>query len=241
MPNRLTRTERKWAYLYLVARDGEYCLDCKLGIEELTRSLEIDHIDEDAENWDPDNLALRCHSCNASKSNRARSHAQLGMLSTNGHSPSVKTLGSATRKSSSRRHKMQPDSAGPSTDFVSSPCVQKCVCVCDKTPCVCDRTDVPGSRNMQARRRAIDSESGSPEMHANGLYEDLFRKWIVDYVQSHAWIARKDALNAGAELTGGSPMSMRRYLDKLTSIAGPLVERKDGVGKVVIVSRFGQE
>jgi len=94
---------------------------------------------------------------------------------------------------------------------------------------------------MRARRGAIDFESGSPEMHANGLYEDKARSWLVDLVAAHGEVLKRDAINAGAEFVGCSPMTIRRYIDKLTSLFGPLVETRDAAGRVVIVTRFGHQ
>ena len=118
---------------------------------------------------------------------------------------------------------------------------------------MCDNTDVrnrtddpnspdgPGSANMRARRGAIDFESGSPEMHANGLYEDKARSWLVELVAARGDVLKRDAINAGAEFVGCSPMTIRRYIDKLTSLVGPLRETRDAASRIVIVTRFGHE
>lgn len=54
---------RFWAYRFLVARDGERCLICQKG-PAAKRQLEIDHIDNNPLNDNPDNLCLLCGSCN---------------------------------------------------------------------------------------------------------------------------------------------------------------------------------
>ena len=240
MPRRLPKSERKWVYRLLVERDGEWCQDCKLTPADLTLgTLDIDHVDEDEENWDEDNLALRCRSCNVAKGNRARSHSQIDMFPNNPNGPRP-TAHPTARKSVGRSR------AGGGSQ--SSPGVETCVCA----KCVCEHTDVlnrtdvpnspdgPGSANMRARRGAIDFESGSPEMHANGLYEDKARSWLVDMVAAHEALLKRDAINSGAEYVGCSPATIRRYIDKLTSLLGPLRETRDEAGRVVIVSRFGQ-
>jgi len=234
-PRRLAKNERAWAYRFLVARDGEHCRDCKLTPADLTLGyLDIDHVDENDENWEPENLALRCRSCNVAKQNRARSHTQIGVFP-NGPNGARPTAFPTARESVGRGR--------PGGGSQSSPGVE--TCVCDR--CVCDNTDVrnspaaPGSANMRARRGAIDFESGSPEMHANGLYEDKARSWLVDLVAAHGEVLKRDAINAGAEFVGCSPMTIRRYIDKLTSLFGPLVETRDAAGRVVIVTRFGHQ
>lgn len=58
-----TKSERLWAYRYLVARDGELCLICERRPSRRI-SLDIDHIDNNPKNDDPDNLCLLCPSCN---------------------------------------------------------------------------------------------------------------------------------------------------------------------------------
>ncbi len=62
--NRWSRNTYNWAYRFICLRDGERCIICgvkpRLGIK-----LEIDHIDGDISNSDPDNLCLLCkkHNC----------------------------------------------------------------------------------------------------------------------------------------------------------------------------------
>ena len=62
MPKRLHPRNRKHVYTALVQRQGgEYCGSCsRRGVP-----LEIHHLDGDAEDWRPENLALWCRSCNA--------------------------------------------------------------------------------------------------------------------------------------------------------------------------------
>jgi len=94
---------------------------------------------------------------------------------------------------------------------------------------------------MRARRGAIDFESGSPEMHANGLYEGKFGSWLLEMVAAHGELLKREAINSGAQYVGCSPATVLRYIGKLTSLLGPLRQVRDEVGRVVIVSRFGHE
>lgn len=103
--------------------------------------------------------------------------------------------------------------------------------------CVRERAKdrVQESGMAAARRYAIDSASGSPEMQANNLYERSFRRWLIEYLEGHGSITKKEAVNSGAEFTGGSTTTMGRYLDKLTSMLGPLMLSRDDAGIEVIV------
>lgn len=76
MARRLGEKSRLWCYRYLVIRDGERCHYC--GASPATRNngnvslvLEINHIDQDPWNWQPDNLDLACKGCNLAQRNRA--------------------------------------------------------------------------------------------------------------------------------------------------------------------------
>lgn len=71
MPRRWGVNTRLWAYRFLVIRDGEKCQDCGL-IPTTQNSLDIDHLDGNQLNGDPDNLQLLCRSCNVAKENKSR-------------------------------------------------------------------------------------------------------------------------------------------------------------------------
>ena len=62
MPNRFQINTHDMAYRFLVARDGEHCLACGKAPPKV--ELEIDHLDNNPKNWDPDNLHLLCRLCN---------------------------------------------------------------------------------------------------------------------------------------------------------------------------------
>ena len=82
-PRRWGPNTRAWAYRYLVLRDGEQCAIChatpttrneSLAHRPTTQNtLDIDHIDGNPNNNDPDNLRLLCRRCNVTAANRPRS------------------------------------------------------------------------------------------------------------------------------------------------------------------------
>lgn len=71
MPRRYGVNTRLWVYRYLVLRDGEQCARC-FETPTTQNKLDIDHIDGDHWNHDPDNLRLLCRSCNVALENSAR-------------------------------------------------------------------------------------------------------------------------------------------------------------------------
>ncbi len=83
-------------------------------------------------------------------------------------------------------------------------------------------------------KEAIPYHQGSPEMQANAVYEVRYRRWILEYVKATGFIPKKEAINAGAEVVGCNPSSAARYLCKLTSMVGPLIEGKDATGQEIV-------
>ena len=86
----------------------------------------------------------------------------------------------------------------------------------------------------QFTKETIDYQSGSTEMQANSLFETKYRKWIIDNVIIKGEFLKEDAINSGAEEVGCSPITTRRYLQKLTSSSGVFYETTNGFGQVVI-------
>ncbi len=66
MPKRFTVKQHATVYQFIVARDGEYCLIChvchKIPLPNVP--LEIDHADNNPDNWQPENLHLVCKNDN---------------------------------------------------------------------------------------------------------------------------------------------------------------------------------
>lgn len=102
--------------------------------------------------------------------------------------------------------------------------------MCDKNVCVSDNGQ-PGTRTV---RELVDYTQGSPEMKANSYFEVAFRQWILKEIKDKYAIEKKEATSTGAEIVGCSPMTVGRYIDKLTSNAGPLQEIKDLTGAKIL-------
>ena len=58
MANRFSIRQHDIAYRFIAARDGQHCLICKK--KPPATKLQIDHADNNPENWDPENLHLLC-------------------------------------------------------------------------------------------------------------------------------------------------------------------------------------
>lgn len=81
MPRRWGKLAHLFAYRYLVERDGEQCARCfntPTALKEkdptALNTLDIDHIDGNIYNREPDNLRLLCRRCNVTLGNQARSN-----------------------------------------------------------------------------------------------------------------------------------------------------------------------
>lgn len=83
-------------------------------------------------------------------------------------------------------------------------------------------------------KEAISYPEGSPEMQANYLYELDFRNWLLSKIRDQGGFSREDAINAGAEIVGCSPSTTGKYLAKLVSSEGPLIESRDMLGSKIL-------
>jgi len=101
------------------------------------------------------------------------------------------------------------------------------VCVC-----VCDKVQSEGQPNTRIAKTEFNYQDGSPEMRANQFYETSFRTWVLE--QCKTGILKNEAINEGAELFGCSPSTTKRYLAKLTSRSGPIVEGRDALGHITL-------
>jgi len=62
MANRFQIRQHEIAYNFIAARDGEYCLICRKKPPAV--KLQIDHADNNPDNWNPENLHLLCQKHN---------------------------------------------------------------------------------------------------------------------------------------------------------------------------------
>jgi len=224
-PRRWSKKTRAWAYSYLVLRDGEQCAICHatptaqnksstaqnkkgLGTTPIVSStaqprvsttqnkkdlrtsslvsstahntLDIDHIDGNPKNDNPDNLRLLCRRCNVATSDRLHP----------------------------RKHY--------SSDLR-------------------ERERKEGRPSTRIARKDANYREGSSEMQANLLYEVPFRRWLMHKVTTEGSYDRTTAIAEGAERVGCSPLTTARYITKLTSPSGPLMEMDDALYHRILV------
>jgi hypothetical protein len=101
-----------------------------------------------------------------------------------------------------------------------------------------ERERSEGRPATRIAKQDANYREGSPEMQASLLYEDRFRRWVIARVIQRGSYDYASAVNAGAEVTGCSPLTTRRYLDKLTSEDGPLDKIKDALGHRVLILKL---
>lgn len=83
--------------------------------------------------------------------------------------------------------------------------------------------------NYKKNPRLSDAQPGqmtSPvvqtaEFDKSRIVEPMFRKWLEKRMKAERRVLKDDALNAGAEYSGCSPLTTQRYLNKLISSVGP--------------------
>jgi hypothetical protein len=88
--------------------------------------------------------------------------------------------------------------------------------------------DTRGAMTFQLRKIRTVDDTESPrtssfEMLRNLYAEPRFRVWLWRQVMKRGVMRLSDAVNAGAEHSGCSPQTARRYIDKMCSAEGPLM------------------
>ena len=101
--------------------------------------------------------------------------------------------------------------------------------------CVCVRERKEGKPGTRIARKDANYREGSSEMQANLLYEVRFRRWLMRKVTTEGGYDRTTAIAEGAELVGCSPATTARYITKLTSPSGPLMEMDDALYHRILI------
>lgn len=174
MANRFQVNQHRLAYSFIASRDGDYCLICKAGPNQV--QLQIDHADNDPYNWEPHNLHLLC-----------------------------------------QEHNLQ---------FRGVPVAEKLQIIeSHSAKNMCGRERTYGSISTKLAKDMVDYGSGSVEMRANNMFEPVYTEWLLQNLP----MPKREAINSGAHVAGCSPATCERYLNKLTSAAGPLNEFRNGM------------
>ena len=81
----------------------------------------------------------------------------------------------------------------------------------------------------------VSYRDGESSMQANAFLQAAWGRWLAHQLEERGFIPRKEAINGGAYVTGGNPVTIARYLNPAISPQGPLEEFKDeNTGEVLI-------
>lgn len=271
MPKRCTSAERLRYYHYCVVRDrGEVCQHCGLSPQELRFPLEIDHIDEDEDNWDAPNLQLLCKACNVRKSRRLRSRngASLRSAGSTGRKAyeddSVRRLGTPVAP----RSGVEAARDATEADFSSSPrnadgtraearqdmpehpvsapprngrgTPSEAWEKCGEGAFISNEVKRLYVTHPRAIKEGLGATEGTPQQRVNFYAEPRATEWILEQVRVHGVVLKDDLANGSAQITHTSPSTTRTYIDKLASSEGPLVAYKNIFGDLVITFKDSQ-
>ena len=224
-PRRWATSTRAWAYRYLVLRDGEQC--------------------------------AICHATPTTQNTSSTTQNKNDLRTTPIVSPTTQPTVSTTQNkndlrttpivSSTTQNTLDIDhiDGNPNNDHP------------DNLRLLCRRCNVATSNRLHPRRnyssdlrerekregrpatriarQDANYRDGSPEMQANLLYEVPFRRWLMRKVTTEGSYDRTTAIAEGAELVGCSPLTTARYVTKLTSPSGPLMEIDDALYHRILV------
>ena len=98
-----------------------------------------------------------------------------------------------------------------------------------------ERERKEGRPSTRIARKDANYREGSSEMRVYLLYEEKFRRWLMRKVTTEGGYDRTTAIAEGAELVGCSPLTTARYITKLTSPSGPLMEIDDALYHRILV------
>lgn len=93
------------------------------------------------------------------------------------------------------------------------------------------------SPTAKVRQTLGDVSRGGPVFHANALMEPTFRSHLLDRLNQENMIEWSDAIDDGAEASGCSTETARRYLNKMCSASGPLARTIATDGRTVVVRK----
>ena len=78
-----------------------------------------------------------------------------------------------------------------------------------------------------------EAQEHTSELDESRVKEPLFRKYVLHQLNEYGNVPEKELIDSGAEVVGISPVTAKRYLDKMCSLAG-LLKRSRFVKTVVI-------
>jgi len=209
---------RLWQYMFLCERDGELCSVCGKGSAEVR--LEIDHLDGDPNNNAPENIRFLCHRCNMKElwkriKSQIRTQPSEKAPISEILSRSTSMRGGATEREIITKDDLS--NADPSPELIQK--IER-----EKNESVREIRSVEGRRS----ERMLDVYHESPELRISREKEPEFRRKCLECVLRPEGLTVHQAIYELAEEIQISPITCRRYLEKLTSAAGPLKVGEEG-------------
>jgi len=216
------------AYQLCKYRDGEKCAICgghigdtmpaklvrkwKLATNKIER-LEIDHIDGNPLNNPPDgkNWRVLCQADNLEEAKRLGGVVSVSeSVCERDVAPEQKQA--ELEKSRQRREEVKEEA--------------------ERVECEREKRDLRPSTSIV--KEQVSYRDGESTMQANAFLQSAWGRWIVKEIDTRGFITRKNAKFSGAYVTGGSPITIERYLETALSEAGPLEKFSDENGDILI-------
>ena len=234
-PKRWHPATRAWVYRYLVLRDGEQCARCGTTPGVRNSSLSRHHAEAPGVLYSP-----------PTRHNPEAPGVLYSSLSRhNPQAPGV-LYAPPTVHNTLDIHHLDGHPTNNNPDNLQLLCHRCNTTVanqnraarrrrCDPCVYVCERERMEGRPETRIAKEDCNYREASPEMQANTLFEVPFRRWLMHQVTTQGGYDRTAAINEEAERVGCSPTTTARYLAKLTSPSGPLVETHDALGHKILV------
>jgi len=219
------------AYTLCKYRDGEKCKICGLEIgdrypagarrkwklPEKVEKLQVDHIDGNPWHNPPDgtNWRLLCPLCNLIEEEKMRKAV---------------VVGGVDETSANERERERADGRMPVGKRMQARKDEKARMTREEWER--QRSGGPAGRIL---RDQVPYRDGEPVLQASAMLHPAFDGWILRELDKRQFMTQKEAINGGAHVTGGSQITVRRYLDDLVSPQGPLEQFKEQLTQEVYI------
>jgi 5-methylcytosine-specific restriction endonuclease McrA len=228
-PRRWTPNTRAWAYRYLVLRDGEQCAIC--------HAIPTTQNENDLRTTPIVSPTARNH-----KIHEQNDTEKPGSTATNQNIARTNSIVSPTTELTLDIDHIDGNPNNNHPDNLRLLCRRCNVAASNKSDPrknyssdLRERERKEGRPSTRIAKRDANYREGSPEMQANLLYEVPFRRWLMRKVTTEGSYDRNTAIAEGAELVGCSPLTTARYVTKLTSPSGPLLEMDDALHHRILI------
>jgi len=80
---------------------------------------------------------------------------------------------------------------------------------------------------------SVDESPDQSELEVNRTREPIFRKFVCHEINERTSIQELELINSGSEISGISPVTAKRYLNKMCSPLG--ICQRHQVGKIIVI------